>query len=290
MESRKTLLITNLQALRAFAAVGVVFYHTAFVIPGCIHTDFDGVMIFFVMSGFIMTYITRSKDEKFLTSRLIRIVPIYWIATIFVFLFGGLGFTNPTYTFPLWWHFLWTSPAELVRWFSHQTAALFTREAVIHLLTSMLFIPTTEPPFLGVGWTLNIEIFFYVVFWLALKVSRRFAPLIACVTLIVFKLPPLRDIGAWGALYGHGYTWGFIFGVGAYYAWAWFDESNARVSNGAVYAANGVCWFIFLAACLKKWPIPDISLVIGLVFGALATPVVFGALAMHSRGARVSSA
>ena len=285
MEPPRRLVITNLQALRAFAAAGVVFYHTAFVIPGAIHTDFSGVMIFFVISGFIMTYITRSNAEGFLTNRLIRIVPLYWIATVFVFAYGGLGFENPTYTFPLWGHMLAASPVWLANWFSNQASALCTGEAAARLFTSMLFIPTVAQPRLGVGWTLNIEVFFYVVFWLSLKVSRRYAPAIACATLIAFKVTPLRDLGPLGALYAHPYTTGFIFGVGVYYAWMLFESWKMRVHRFIVYAAVAVSWVIFFIYSFTgspHLPFSHADLI-------LPAAIVFGGLALHSIGVRITS-
>ena len=70
-------LLFNLQFLRGFAALGVVFYHTDFRLAGEWHTDFSGVAIFFVISGFIMCFITRVDADRFLVKRLIRIVPMY---------------------------------------------------------------------------------------------------------------------------------------------------------------------------------------------------------------------
>jgi len=74
-------MITNIQALRAYAAFAVLIYHTTYpLLPGN-HTDFQGVSIFFVISGFIMTHITL-KDEResrpgaFLLHRVVRIVPL----------------------------------------------------------------------------------------------------------------------------------------------------------------------------------------------------------------------
>jgi hypothetical protein len=64
-------LISNLQVLRAVAALGVVVYHTNIRING-VHSDLMGVAVFFVISGFIMVYITRQADEGFLLKRLIR--------------------------------------------------------------------------------------------------------------------------------------------------------------------------------------------------------------------------
>jgi exopolysaccharide production protein ExoZ len=76
-------MISNIQLLRGLAALAVAFYHAGYVIPGTTHTDFLGVPVFFVISGFIMTHITRASSDDFLLHRLIRIVPLYWLATAF---------------------------------------------------------------------------------------------------------------------------------------------------------------------------------------------------------------
>jgi exopolysaccharide production protein ExoZ len=87
-------MISNLQALRAFAAIAVVFYHTGYFF-GTIHTEFSGVAIFFCLSGFMMTYVSRRNSDGFVVNRLIRIVPMYWFATsaLAIWMFSGLS--NP---------------------------------------------------------------------------------------------------------------------------------------------------------------------------------------------------
>jgi len=52
-------MIINIQLLRGLAALAVAFYHAGYVIPGTIYTDFLGVPVFFVISGFIMTHYAR---------------------------------------------------------------------------------------------------------------------------------------------------------------------------------------------------------------------------------------
>jgi len=124
-----------------------------------------GVNIFFVISGFIMVYSTRrdwamppaERVKDFALKRLIRLVPLYYIAiaaTVAVSALNG-SYYNP-------WH----------------------------ILTSLLFLPnladpasTYMAPVVGVGWTLNCEAFFYVAFCASLLLSRRIAPF-ACIAAI----------------------------------------------------------------------------------------------------------
>lgn len=106
-----------------------------------------GVDLFFVISGFIMVYSTGGGTTvsafEFLERRLIRIVPLYWLAT-------GLAVVV-----------LLLAP-QLAR----QTVLTFP-----HVLASIAFFPALHPsaptiyaPLVYVGWTLNYEMLFYALF------------------------------------------------------------------------------------------------------------------------------
>lgn len=149
-------MISNLQSLRAFAAISVVFFHIigaakSYNIPTSLLSMFSkwgayGVDIFFVISGFIMLY-TQIKNKRsfldFYRSRLIRIVPAYWfLTTVVIFIFIALP------------HIL--------------------RELIItpkSALSSYFFISQflgLEFPIVYVGWTLEWEMLFYVIFGIGL--------------------------------------------------------------------------------------------------------------------------
>src|SRR5262249_52353737 len=72
--SMKPGVIGNLQLLRGIAAIGVVFYHTDYRLAGNVHTDLRGVETFFVISGFIMCYISQNDPKWFFWKRVLRIV------------------------------------------------------------------------------------------------------------------------------------------------------------------------------------------------------------------------
>src|SRR6195952_1473991 len=80
-------MLYNLHLLRVIAALGVVYFHTTS--EAGLKLDWDvgsrGVDVFFVISGFIIAFIGTSKPEQFFRRRLIRVVPFYWAATLFVF-------------------------------------------------------------------------------------------------------------------------------------------------------------------------------------------------------------
>ena len=142
--------IQSIQILRAVAATAVVYYHCntpggGFEFP---QTGAWGVDVFFVISGFIIARTAFRRREKFLRARVVRVVPIYVIATILM--------------------------VGVVLAFPHQVNSAELSPS--GLLQSALFVPyemTTRPgPILEVGWTLNYEMFFYVVVALALFVTR----------------------------------------------------------------------------------------------------------------------
>jgi exopolysaccharide production protein ExoZ len=139
--------LVGLQYLRAIAALQVVVQHAAGAAGLTFSFPSFGVPLFFVISGFLMVAITddRSRPAEFFKDRLIRIVPLYWIATtVIVLLLLLQGRLNP-----------------------------------LHGLASYLFIPYGAPgaghhffPVLGVGWTLNYELMFYGLFALLLVFPR----------------------------------------------------------------------------------------------------------------------
>ena len=148
----------GLQVLRITAACMVVFTHSTFYAWERLDRHFgvwgrgaSGVTIFFVLSGFVMIYSSTKLMNKsdgwkiFADRRIVRIVPIYWIATTIKVI--ALLFTTGY--------------------------ILHTRFDIANTLESYLFIPAHNSegiisPVVGVGWTLNFEMMFYFLFTLAL--------------------------------------------------------------------------------------------------------------------------
>jgi exopolysaccharide production protein ExoZ len=246
--------IANLQVLRGVAALGVVFYHMSFMLPGEWHTEFFGVSTFFVISGFIMCYITRDDADGFLKKRLQRIVPIYWIVTIA--------------------HLLLTAkiPVGLVR-----------GTVPMDILWSFLFLPTSEFPVLSVGWTLNSEVYFYFVFAAALLVNRKLAPLIAAAFL--FCILRLDSAGYGGFIthyYSNPYIKYFIAGIAVYYTWTFLHPFVPRWPT-IIICTGVVCIFYgsqFFKPWWPSWFYPALD------FAAVA--IVPSALFLESSGASIT--
>ena len=173
MSKRPTVL--SIQSLRGIASLMVVmahaqvYMHVRNYIPD-IQSIYDfgraGVDVFFVISGFIMVYVSADKFEKkgasldFFIRRLIRIIPMYWLCTIAL---SVLLISMPQY-------------------FSQGKSF-----DLMHFVASLFFIPWENTigiakPVLMVGWTLNFEMYFYIIFSFMLMLSARFfLPIISIV-------------------------------------------------------------------------------------------------------------
>ena len=143
--------LNGIQYLRAAAAIAVVLFHAAEKTGYHFAIGAAGVDVFFVISGFIMWVVTARREPtplQFLRARIRRIVPVYWLATA-VMVAGALGGLFPNLVLSL-----------------------------EHVLASLFFIPARSPsngeiwPVLVQGWTLNYEMFFYLVFAAALLLPR----------------------------------------------------------------------------------------------------------------------
>lgn len=115
-----------------------------------------GVDIFFVISGFIMFAIASEEFQqpgagwRFFARRLVRIVPSYWMFTT-AMIIAAVIFSG------------------------HVTHSALSLD---HILASYFFLPYENAygrayPVLMLGWTLNYEFYFYVVFAVALAFPKR---------------------------------------------------------------------------------------------------------------------
>lgn len=148
-----------IQYLRGLAAMLVLASHALLYPLVGEHLAFGrlgwmGVILFFVISGFIMVVVTgesRFSARDFLRRRFIRIVPMYWGATLIA---AALALAAP----------------QLFKTTVYDTG---------QLILSLLFIPFYNPvshgihPLYKLGWTLNYEVFFYVCFALLAFLSAR---------------------------------------------------------------------------------------------------------------------
>ncbi len=156
--SKKT--IASIQLLRGVASLLVVFLHITVNYNNVFATPLlgnfflfggSGVDIFFVLSGFIITYTNlgnagnKAAIGGFVKRRLIRIFPVYWlIISIFVLLQVLL----PAF---------YKTPFDLS--FSNMVATYLLLPG--HMMVN------------GVSWSLTNELFFYLLFIIALLIPHK---------------------------------------------------------------------------------------------------------------------
>ncbi len=208
----------SVQALRGIAALSVVLFHANWI-----GLSSFGVELFFVLSGFIICHAAAKEPEGFMLKRACRVVPLYGLATIGVFL-GALilpalfASTEPT---------LW------------------------NLVRSLFFIPYFRGdgvmmPLLFLGWTLNYEMLFYVIFAAALMISRRLAPIIAATVILALASahPLLAPLSAQFDFWSRPVILDFLVGISAYLVWtrhrATLQKLPFTIASGVALAMLGL--------------------------------------------------
>jgi peptidoglycan/LPS O-acetylase OafA/YrhL len=154
--------LANIQALRAVAVLLVLGVHMFAneqraagdpILPQWFYHGVSGVDLFFVISGFIMVWITRSQHGRvesagsFLFARAARIYPPVWLFTTIAI----IGFVI------------------------QGTLANWTQDG--RVLASYLLYPHELPPVLGVSWTIVHELYFYLVFAVLLILPAALLPI-----------------------------------------------------------------------------------------------------------------
>ncbi len=171
--------ILPIQMLRALAAFMVCIHHVqpdAAVLArqggaGFAGSDLlpwlAGVDIFFVVSGFIMVHASGElfgrpgATRLFLERRIARIVPLYWAATTLVLLVGL------------------AVPAVL-----NSGAPSLAQIAASYLFWPAVSTQGFVQPVYSLGWTLNYEMLFYLLFAASLALPRAMAVPVVVVALL----------------------------------------------------------------------------------------------------------
>ena len=250
----------HVQSLRGVAALLVVLSHlvqiearsvSAPLLPDSLAFGMAGVDLFFVISGFIMVFVTRDwarpgRVSEFLFARVARIYPLYWVVTLAL---AAVWLVRPELVFS-------SSPNQPT------------------LLNTALLVPAYAYPLLEVGWTLVYEMGFYLVFAALLLLPARARPV---------------GLLAWGALVAAGLALGlhrssavafhlfnpltFEFLLGCASAWAFLRWEGGRALGWALVVAGASTFALWLvigdASFEDGWPrvirfaAPSASLVLG---------------------------
>jgi len=215
----------------------VVFFHSRSyfgVVPEWTRLGSRGVDIFFVISGFIMVYATRKLGEEvsplqscatFLGKRFIRVVPLYWLALLIT-------------VYPYFFN-----------WF--ETATL--TPDLISIFKDYAFIPhlSIDPdekgeifPALIQGWTLNYEVFFYLIFGIAILTRHKRILTVTAVLAGLVLLGHLHHFHEIPALfYTNTILLEFIFGMLLYEIYA---KTHELRFNRLILWSLGITGFLLL--------------------------------------------
>lgn len=215
--------LDSLQALRALAATTVIFDHIAFMRWGAF-----GVDIFFVLSGFVICYISAIDPSHFFPKRVFRVVPLYWLCT-----FGVAAIAL-------------AAPSLLVT----------TSFSPLKLLKSLFFIPFHRQdhmvaPLLFLGWTLEMEMLFYAIFGICLKITRKYVKELAIAAIILLAL-----VGKIARAYHHSNVilnfyslfviLEFAMGIACYMLWTRYGAIIRRMPWLLAIAAAGMSYAFFV--------------------------------------------
>lgn len=182
--------LLSIQVLRILAASAVVFQHArvhmGYFDGASDWMPFDrgalGVDLFFVISGFIMVWVTQQSDlspTQFIKRRLMRVWPLYALITVIL---GVVVFIAPGW---------YAGPPD-----------------ILYIVKSVFFIPAYRPEFGGLypilvpGWSLNLEIVYYTLFGLALATPNKYVTASVIVTALFLVCSSNMDAGAIPAAYG----------------------------------------------------------------------------------------
>jgi exopolysaccharide production protein ExoZ len=155
--------LTSIQSLRGLAALVVACAHLHSVelkfdpnplLGNWAVVGVGGVDLFFVISGFVMVWVTRASQgiasdvPRFWFARVLRIYPLWWLVLSVIV---GLWLMKPEWVYS-------------------------SNTGTPDILRSYLLFPASNPPLHAVGWTLIHEMWFYVVFGFILMAPARWLP------------------------------------------------------------------------------------------------------------------
>ena len=267
---RHAAVIVPVQMLRGAAASLVVAYHLLErlvrrgALPGGLPAWSDsgriGVVTFFVISGFIMVHTTIGEfgapgaGGRFLLRRIERILPLYWLTTLVMLVFAWATArysTNGGYVAPTS-DMVWLS-AGFVPYIGFQGLA---------------------QPVYALGWTLEYEMFFYLVFAAALALPRRAGMVLAMVLLALLvsagaRLPdPPAVVGQVVAVFYFTRPIMLYFAAGM--AIAWWRVARGPMALALPDWAIGLVASVMLMAAVRWQLLADGAVSAALVTGAVA--------------------
>jgi exopolysaccharide production protein ExoZ len=195
--------LSCLQILRGVTALGVIFYHAGLfterymghvLLGGFYHLGELGVDFFFVLSGFIITFVHGDElgqpacAPRYLARRFFRVYPLLFLLTSLKLVL------------------------ELMAWQRGGDGPDLSR-----ILSSYLLLPAPDGglPMIPAAWTLQHEMLFYTLFLLALLLGRRVGVwlMVGWVALIVILNSTAIKLEGMPRLLFDAHNVEFVFGI-----------------------------------------------------------------------------
>jgi exopolysaccharide production protein ExoZ len=247
-----------IEAARGIAAVLVVLYHVARHLDKAQVSSFwmvllqfghAGVDLFFVVSGFIILHV-HYKDIgqsvrlwPYMKRRLTRIYPTYWLALVLTVILSVAGAHG------------WPNASDLVM--------------------SATLLPSRHEPLLGVAWTLQFEIVFYLVF-AVLILHRWTGQVLIGIWLLCVSLQLMHYLPDWGLPSSllAAYNLEFFFGMGVAFGfrhWKLPSAGALLLSGSAAFASCALLENFALVNGYANWMRVPYGLASALLIASCAT-------------------
>lgn len=261
----------NVQALRAIAAYLVVGHHIIFTLRDYFGAHYlvpnlkfgsSGVPIFFVISGYIMMSVAAGRPPsplQFAWHRIVRIVPTYWLLTAVAVV--GIDVIG----------------LQIFGLRSVDSRAIFT---------SLFFLPDIRDgnpavdPILYVGWSLNFEIMFYLIFCFCLFFREAFPRFVAVIAAIIaLWIAGYVSASPYLRYYGSNIVLAFAAGGCIWFATTRFKVPRSVSAVIFCLAWAGIAWPDFSPSSSES--------VKSFVTIVAATAIVYSAVSLNDQGITV---
>ncbi|HEY0182694.1 MAG TPA: acyltransferase [Rhodopila sp.] len=231
-------MLYSIHFLRFIAAAAVVLHHTSTGLGGTVMVGAAGVDVFFVISGIVIGLSTKPGETAtaFGVKRFIRVVPLYWVASL-----AYIGFR-------FWaWHLVPDAKA---------------------LAVSAILLPGVDPllkPIYYPAWTLGYELLFYGLYAILLKAAVRNTNQAAMLAMAFVAAVPIPLPWRPDTPFLSEFCLEFVFGLLVCEAL----KRNLRLDPrfGAVCLAGAAAAFLIndraVASRILGWGVPALMLVTG---------------------------
>lgn len=243
-----------LQYLRAIAALAVVYSHAAIQVEDygqyLLNAGSFGVDIFFVISGFIMIFISKPGDTPgaFIVNRIRRVVPLYWF---FTFLMAAILLAMPS-----------VFKATVFEWGAFINSLLFLPDWSIAQ-------PSMVWPIVAPGWSLNFEMYFYALFAISLFFPERLRIVFitACITTVFLIANHFHDgTSAAAQLYAKSMVFEFILGMLLAVAWKRGFKLSPAMATCLLIVGTSLLFLKLPVARIFEYGVPSLLIVMACLY------------------------